>query len=541
MLLRILTDRRLRTVLATCGMGFIVVTILIDGIPTEGLSRLSLSELAVVSLLSMASAIAMAWAWSLLSGREFVVSGLGYLQALPAKQIPGGVGLPIAQLSFETRMGDQPRQVFLRLCQSFLISVGGAGLALVAMEAFSGSVNGVRIAIGAALMTAVLFAHPAILPRLLRRVAGDVPPAGKRVVLVVWLISAVAVSLTSQGFAVVLDAIAAPLQPEAAGSGFALAWVVGFIAVPVPAGIGLRESILIAAFPDIPVATAILASVVLRIIAVGVELILAGFARGLAARHQISTNITCHSGEVQNAPAIRPHAALDHKSREVKAAKIVKLLDSMTVLEGGHVLDVGTGAGYVAAALAAEVGDRGWVIGVDVVDFAERVPGFTFMKVSSEELPIEDHEADVIISNHVIEHLPSRRAQVTHLREIHRALAQTGVLYLATPWRWALVEPHYGLPFLSWLPKVAADRYVRLSRRGERYDVLPLSRARLFQMLKCAGLDYRSVHVEMVEATHCLESNILTSIASRFTQTSVGAAIVFAMAPTTTVVGRILD
>jgi len=36
--------------------------------------------------------------------------------------------------------------------------------------------------------------------------------------------------------------------------------------------------------------------------------------------------------------------------------------------------------------------------------------------------------------------------------------------------RLALIEPHYRLPFLSWLPRPLATAYLRLSGRGSSYE-----------------------------------------------------------------------
>lgn len=44
-----------------------------------------------------------------------------------------------------------------------------------------------------------------------------------------------------------------------------------------------------------------------------------------------------------------------------------------------------------------------------------------------------------------------------------------GVLYLGIGHRWQVIEPHHRLPFLSWLPRGAADRYMRLTGKGEHY------------------------------------------------------------------------
>lgn len=59
------------------------------------------------------------------------------------------------------------------------------------------------------------------------------------------------------------------------------------------------------------------------------------------------------------------------------------------------------------------------------------------------------------------------------LSELARVLRPSGIGYLAVPSRWMLVEPHYRLPFLSWMPQRAADAYVRLTGRGEYYDCRP--------------------------------------------------------------------
>src|SRR3546814_17958343 len=86
---------------------------------------------------------------------------------------------------------------------------------------------------------------------------------------------------------------------------------------------------------------------------------------------------------------------------------------------------------------------------------------------------ISDWSSDVCssdLSNHVIEHVGNADAQRHHLDEIRRVLAPDGVVYFAAPNRWRLVEPHFRLPFLSWLPNPASDRYVRVMGRGSHYD-----------------------------------------------------------------------
>ena len=70
--------------------------------------------------------------------------------------------------------------------------------------------------------------------------------------------------------------------------------------------------------------------------------------------------------------------------------------------------------------------------------------------VTDENIPFPDGTFDVVITNQVLEHVPDAGL---HLREIRRVLPDDGVVYLATPNKWWLTDPHYKMPFISWLPR----------------------------------------------------------------------------------------
>jgi len=159
------------------------------------------------------------------------------------------------------------------------------------------------------------------------------------------------------------------------------------------------------------------------------------------------------------------HANRDRTSRLAKASRIDQILRHIGVdLRSADVLEIGTGAGIIAGYFVKRART---LMSVDIVD--ERIDdSFAFMKVESELLPFSANSFDVLISNHVVEHVLD---QPVHLAEIERVLRPGGLCYLATPNRLWPMEPHFGLPLLAWLPSQhLQDRYVRLCGKGDRYD-----------------------------------------------------------------------
>lgn len=202
----------------------------------------------------------------------------------------------------------------------------------------------------------------------------------------------------------------------------------------------------------------------------------------------------------------RTHAILDRGSRQAKAAKITWTLERERPLRGMRLLDIGTGSGTIARELATQVGAAGGVVSVDVEDVRVERDGYTFHLLDGGRLPFADASFDIVVSNHVVEHVGDGDSQQRHLDEVARVLTPGGVAYVAVPYRWRLVENHYRLPLLSWLPARLADRYVVASGRGERYDCRLLSRRALLRMLRAAGLSARDATGELIDATIALDA-----------------------------------
>ena len=116
-------------------------------------------------------------------------------------------------------------------------------------------------------------------------------------------------------------------------------------------------------------------------------------------------SIGTHECETTHLPFDRAsHADFSVDKRRKKAKKIVALLAPYRSLRGTHLLDVGTGSGYIAAQLAEHVGGDGSVTSVDRVDERLAHEGYEFLLVEACRLPFDDDTFDVVISNHVIEH-----------------------------------------------------------------------------------------------------------------------------------------
>jgi SAM-dependent methyltransferase len=133
-------------------------------------------------------------------------------------------------------------------------------------------------------------------------------------------------------------------------------------------------------------------------------------------------------------------------------------------------VDIGCSRGFFTAPLAPYFSS---VVGVDIDAHAlhlaqaeSRSPNVGFVSGDSQRLPFADASAQLVICNHVYEHVPEAERL---FNEIERVLAPGGMCYLGAASRLTLMEPHYHLPFLSWLPKPLAHRYMRAAGKGDFY------------------------------------------------------------------------
>lgn len=180
-------------------------------------------------------------------------------------------------------------------------------------------------------------------------------------------------------------------------------------------------------------------------------------------------------------------------------------------------LEIGCGSGWISHYFATHPEIPFRVMAVDVHDSRVVHEGYEYVPVYGVDLPFPEASFDVVISNHVIEHVGDRDAQLAHLREIGRVLRPGGVGYLAVPNRWMITEPHYRLKFLSWLPRPWRSPYLRWMGKGEFYDCEPLQVGELEDLLDRAGLGYRNACIEGMRLTCEMEmpDHLLTKMLRR--------------------------
>ena len=218
-----------------------------------------------------------------------------------------------------------------------------------------------------------------------------------------------------------------------------------------------------------------------------------------------------------------------------KARKIRRVLERAlgpAPWPASRVLDLGCGPGTVAAYFGRYAGS---VVGVDVdaaaLDAARRRfqrANLTFVLNREATLPFPAASFDAIILNHVYEHVAD---QAGFFREAARLLRPAGVAYLAAAGRWQLFEPHYGLPFLSWLPRRAANAYLRLAGRAEAYDVRLLSYRALGRLLAPFEVEEMTAAV-IAEAGRYGATDVVRGPSWARRLYAAGARLVPALAPT---------
>lgn len=159
------------------------------------------------------------------------------------------------------------------------------------------------------------------------------------------------------------------------------------------------------------------------------------------------------------------------KGRTQKFRKILSVLqDFCPETQSLNCLDIGCSSGIITSLLGNHFRmSMGMDIDREAVQCAKNQsssPPIHFMIADSMALPFQDNSIDVIVCNHIYEHVPYANRM---MEEIYRVLKEDGFCYFSAGNKYMFIEGDYQLPFLSWLPKIFAHLYLKITGKGNFY------------------------------------------------------------------------
>lgn len=170
----------------------------------------------------------------------------------------------------------------------------------------------------------------------------------------------------------------------------------------------------------------------------------------------------------------------------------LRTLRALNLRPGERVLDVGSGPGLLAYDMAATVGERGNVSGVDISEpmlsiargRCGAMPWVEFQHAGAESLPFEDESFDAAVSTQVYEYVADI---ATAFAELYRVVRPGGrvvivdtdydswVVHTSDPERFACVRKAWDKHFVhAGLPRVLGPELRRAGFRTTHQEVIPM-------------------------------------------------------------------
>lgn len=162
---------------------------------------------------------------------------------------------------------------------------------------------------------------------------------------------------------------------------------------------------------------------------------------------------------------------LDSKDR----LRIAKQIDSVIKDYQGNTkslkcLDIACSSGVITNYMTDSFQE---IIGIDIDESALELARKNYFKnnlrfdyMNAEKLTFKDSTFDVVICNQVYNFVEDPNKLI---KEIYRVLKPGGICFFSARNKFALIEPQYGLPFLSWLPYKLGKTYIHFSNKGNEY------------------------------------------------------------------------
>ena len=200
------------------------------------------------------------------------------------------------------------------------------------------------------------------------------------------------------------------------------------------------------------------------------------------------------------------------ESREEKAQLICKILSKTITEDVQNIADLGSGSGLIKNILEQKWSRR--ILGIEFDRSAIRDNTNVCIGDVS-VMPLKSDSLDLALCNHLYEHIPNKAG---FIREMSRVLKKNGIIYFTVCNKYKIVEPHYRLPFLSWLPLPAADLYLKITGRGTDYsDIKFYSYQQLQKAFESHGFSVSNQTWEVIlsnlEKVKPLTKNIINIVA----------------------------
>jgi glycosyltransferase 2 family protein len=272
-------------VFVALAIGFFAYTMIDAWNATNG-ELPSLARILIAAGLWTVGLIAGAAAWAtLLGGDRRVDHGAALLVSQLAKYVPGGVWQASGQVGLARALGVRLQRgatAFSVLAVTQAVAGCTYGLVLAATWTDVDVFLRVLMAVGAIATLFLIDRRWMVwvlhkIPKTRSASADLVPP--QRTIIITWAICLVTLAATSCAYLVLLGSFGPVHQPFLVIGAYAIAWTAGFIAIPIPSGVGIREAVLATILHGIfPASVIIAASVYYRLVSVATEGVVAAIA-----------------------------------------------------------------------------------------------------------------------------------------------------------------------------------------------------------------------------------------------------------------------
>lgn len=232
--------------------------------------------------------------WMILLGERRFEIAAGQLVSQLAKYVPGGIWQPAGQIGLARTAGVPLRRSVVAFTVSVIIAVASGGAFMALLAATWGDASPlVRVLLYVGAAAAVLLLDRRWMVFLLARIprtrgeSGELVPR-QRAIFAAAAAFVVSLLTAAVSYYVLLGSFGRVDDPLLVIAGFVTAWTAGFVVVPVPSGLGIREAVLAATLAGMFVPSVLIAaSVYQRLTALAAEgLLAAAVTPGLRRRQR---------------------------------------------------------------------------------------------------------------------------------------------------------------------------------------------------------------------------------------------------------------